>query len=84
MGWNAATGAPIKVKNFLFIGIGIIQRVNSFYSIPQGDVIGSWPLFAVGVTSVIAASGLVGWLMTRMHVLPGTSGTARFLSDLHM
>jgi membrane AbrB-like protein len=39
----------------------------------SGDVIGSWPLFAVGVTSVIAASGLVGWLMTRMHVLPGTT-----------
>jgi pimeloyl-ACP methyl ester carboxylesterase/class 3 adenylate cyclase len=39
----------------------------------SGDVIGNWPLFAVGVTSVIAASGLVGWLMTRMRVLPGTT-----------
>lgn len=32
-----------------------------------------WPLFAAGVFSVIAASALLGWLLVRMDVLPGTT-----------
>jgi hypothetical protein len=43
----------------------------------SGDIIGNWPLFAVGVLSVIAASGLLGWLMSRMpkrhaYLVPAT------------
>ena len=32
-----------------------------------------WPLFIIGVLSVILASGLLGWLLVRMRVLPGTA-----------
>ncbi len=38
-----------------------------------GDVLGRWPLFALGVLSVIAASGALGWLAIRLRVLPGTA-----------
>ncbi|GAA4322088.1 AbrB family transcriptional regulator [Pigmentiphaga soli] len=34
---------------------------------------GDWPLLAAGVLTVIAACGALGWLMTRLRVLPGTT-----------
>ncbi len=37
------------------------------------DILGHWMLFTVGVLSVVAVSTLVGWGMTRLHVLPGTT-----------
>lgn len=39
----------------------------------SGEVVGDWPLFAAGVVFVIAASGLLGWLMARMQLLPGST-----------
>lgn len=38
-----------------------------------GDIAGHWVLFSVGVVAVIAVSSLVGWWMTRLEVLPGTT-----------
>jgi membrane AbrB-like protein len=38
-----------------------------------GDVVSHWVLFTVGVLSVVAVSTLLGWIMTRMQVLPGTT-----------
>lgn len=38
-----------------------------------GDVVSHWLLFTVGVLSVVAVSSLLGWIMTRMQVLPGTT-----------
>lgn len=38
-----------------------------------GDIAGHWVLFTAGVVAVIAASSLVGWGMTRLGVLPGTT-----------
>jgi uncharacterized protein len=37
------------------------------------DVAGHGLLFALGVLSVIGMSGLLGWLMLRLRVLPGTT-----------
>jgi membrane AbrB-like protein len=37
-----------------------------------GDVVGHWALFSMGVLSVVAVSSFLGWLMTRLQVLPGT------------
>ncbi len=37
------------------------------------DVLRHWLLFTVGVLSVVAASTLLGWLMTRLQLLPGTT-----------
>ncbi|TDV34192.1 hypothetical protein C7405_109209 [Paraburkholderia caballeronis] len=38
-----------------------------------GQVGAHWPLFAFGVVSVIVVSGLLGWLLMRLRVLPGTT-----------
>ena len=38
-----------------------------------GDILGHWPLFTFGVLSVVAASSCLGWLMTRLQWLPGTT-----------
>ena len=38
-----------------------------------GDILRHWPLFTVGVLSVIAISTFIGWLMTRWQMLPGTT-----------
>ncbi len=38
-----------------------------------GDVLSHWFLFTVGVIAVVAISTLLGWLMTRWQVLPGTT-----------
>ena len=68
---------------------GALQVPRIGYSLAQGflgcmiakmlplsiskNVINHWPLFVTGVFSVIAASGLLGWLMTRLRLLPGTT-----------
>ena len=38
-----------------------------------GDVVNHWVLFSVGVLSVVAVSSFLGWLMTRLQILPGTT-----------
>lgn len=38
-----------------------------------GDIAGHWLLFTGGVVAVVAVSSLVGWWMTRLQVLPGTT-----------
>lgn len=38
-----------------------------------GDILDHWPLFTIGVLSVVAVSAFIGWLMTRLQMLPGTT-----------
>ena len=38
-----------------------------------GDILGHWLLFSTGVVSVLVASCLLGWAMTRLQMLPGTT-----------
>jgi len=38
-----------------------------------GDVVSHWELFGFGVVSVVLASLVIGWGMTRLKVLPGTT-----------
>src|SRR5262245_44754019 len=37
------------------------------------DILDHWVLFTAGVLFVVAASSLLGWLMTRLQMLPGTT-----------
>ena len=37
-----------------------------------GDILDHWLLFTAGVLFVVAASSLLGWLMSRLQILPGT------------
>jgi membrane AbrB-like protein len=38
-----------------------------------GDILQHWLLFTAGVLFVVLASSLLGWLMTRLEILPGTT-----------
>ncbi len=38
-----------------------------------GDILSHWLLFTVGVFAVVAISSLLGWMMTHLQVLPGTT-----------
>jgi membrane AbrB-like protein len=37
------------------------------------DIASHWALFAAGVLSVVLAASFIGWLMTRLRLLPGTT-----------
>src|SRR5215471_18221065 len=39
----------------------------------MGDILQHWLLFTAGVLFVVAASSLLGWVMTRLEILPGTT-----------
>ena len=39
----------------------------------MGDILSHWLLFTTGVLSVVIACSLLGWLMTRLRLLPGTT-----------
>jgi uncharacterized protein len=38
-----------------------------------GEVLGRWPVFVCGALSVILACALLGWLLSRMKVFPGST-----------
>ena len=38
-----------------------------------GDILSHWVLFTAGIVSVVLACSLMGWLMTRLRLLPGTT-----------
>jgi uncharacterized protein len=74
----ASGGAKVQVPRAAYalaqgiIGCMIAKMLPLSLAIP-GGIAGQWPIFVAGVVSVIAASGFLGWLMTRMRVLPGTT-----------
>ncbi len=38
-----------------------------------GDILDHWALFTFGVLAVVMVSAFIGWLMTRLRMLPGTT-----------
>jgi uncharacterized protein len=74
----ASGGAQVQVPRVAYalaqgiIGCMIAKMLPLSLTI-SGSIASHWPLFIAGVVSVIAASAFLGWLMTRMRVLPGTT-----------
>jgi uncharacterized protein len=72
----AAADGELLVPNAAFLlAQGVIGAMVA-HSIPasiMGEILQDWPLFLAGVTSVIAASGVIGWLLMRWRVLPGST-----------
>ena len=72
----AAAGGAARVPNAVFllaqgfIGCMIAKVVPLSIA---GEILGRWPVFVFGVLAVIAVSASLGWLLTRMRVLPGTA-----------
>jgi uncharacterized protein len=72
----AAAGGSARVPGWAFLLaqglIGCMIAKMAPLSI-AGEMVSRWPIFVFGVLAVIAVSTLLGWLLTRMHVLPGTA-----------
>ncbi|MBZ9559976.1 AbrB family transcriptional regulator [Halomonas coralii] len=72
----AVAGVRVRVPRWPFflaqasIGCMIAQSIT----LPILHEIGrDWPTFSIAVVAVIAASSLLGWLLARWQVLPGTT-----------
>jgi membrane AbrB-like protein len=71
-----AAEASIRVPAYPFIAAQGIIGCLIGHSIPLTvvkEVIQDWPIFLAGACSVIAASSLLGWLLARWRILPGTT-----------
>ena len=68
--------ATIRVpERLFFVAQAIIGCLiaRSFTPALAGELSRHWPIFLVGVSSVIGASVMVGWVLARWRVLPGTT-----------
>jgi membrane AbrB-like protein len=72
----AAAGGTARVPNAVFlVAQGIIGcMIGKVVPLSiAGELLSRWPVFVFGVLAVIAVSASLGWLLTRMQVLPGTA-----------
>jgi membrane AbrB-like protein len=72
----AAGGGTVRVPNWAFLlaqGLIGCMIANMAPLAIAGEMLSRWPVFVFGVLAVIAVSTFLGWLMTRMHILPGTA-----------
>ena len=72
----AAAGGDARVPDRAFLVaqglIGCMIAKMAPLSI-AGELLSRWPIFLFGVLAVIAVATVLGWWMTRMHILPGTA-----------
>lgn len=72
----AANGAKLRIprRTSLPVQAVIGCMIAKMLPSPIFTQIGAhWPLFAFGVLSVVVASALLGWLLMRLRVLPGST-----------
>lgn len=72
----ASAGGRIRVADTVFAGTQSIIGCMIARAIPVSivhEAAMEWPVFVLGVTSTIAMAALVGWMLARWRVLPGTS-----------
>jgi hypothetical protein len=72
----AARGAVVHMPGAAFsFAQGVVGVMIAGY-LPRSivsEIAADWPIFLIGVLSTIAAASLLGWLLTRSRVLPGTT-----------
>jgi uncharacterized protein len=71
-----ASGGQVDVPNLPFVlaqGLIGCMVANMLPPSLAGEVVRHWSVFAFGVFSVLAASAFLGWVLTRMGVLPGST-----------
>jgi uncharacterized protein len=72
----ASAGGGVRVPRPLYAGAQAIVGCMIARSLPlsnMGEIVRNWPLFIAGVGSTVAVAATIGWLLTRWHVLPGTT-----------
>ncbi len=71
----SSAGAALCVPGRCYVAAQAVLGCLIARSLPVsalGGLLRDWPLLLAGILSVIAASGALGWLLTRWRVLPGT------------
>ncbi|MDE1159331.1 MAG: AbrB family transcriptional regulator [Neorhizobium sp.] len=72
----AAMGGQISIPKPGFTAAQAIVGMMIATSMPLsifGELAEDWPIFTVGVLSVVVAAGFLGWLMSRTKLFPGTT-----------
>jgi len=72
----AGRGAELKVHQGAFLAAQAIVGCMIARNIPSsigGELLRIWPVCVVTVAAVIAAASVLGWLLARWRVLPGTT-----------
>jgi membrane AbrB-like protein len=72
----ASTAGRIRVPDTIFAatqGIIACMIARAMPASIVNEIAMQWPVFALGVLSTIVMAAVVGWMLTRWQVLPGTS-----------
>ena len=72
----ASAGGRVRVNDTVFAATQGVIGCMIARAIPVSilhEAAMEWPVFVLGVTSTIVMAALVGWMLARWHVLPGTS-----------
>jgi membrane AbrB-like protein len=72
----AIGGGSVRVPRLAFVfaqGIVGCLIARAFTPTILNEILRGWPLFVAGVLSVVVASMVLGWLLARSRVLPGTT-----------
>jgi membrane AbrB-like protein len=72
----AANGGAVRTpRPAFFLAQGVVGVMIAGF-LPRSifaEIGAGWPIFLIGVLSTIAAASLLGWLLARSRVLPGTT-----------
>ena len=72
----SAAGGTVRVTEPLYAGAQGVVGCMIARSLPLSnftEAVHDWPVFAIGVGSTVVVAALLGWLLTRWRVLPGTT-----------
>lgn len=72
----SAAGGTVKVPEFFYAGAQGVVGTMIARSLPLTNLteaVHDWPVFLGGVGSTVVTAALLGWLLTRWRVLPGTT-----------
>ncbi|MDB5530074.1 MAG: rane protein AbrB duplication [Devosia sp.] len=72
----AGADGTVRVPPNLFVlaqGVIGCLMVRALPASVIGEIAKDWPIFAIGVLSVIVAANAIGLVLTRLRVLPGTT-----------
>jgi membrane AbrB-like protein len=72
----ASPGGRIRVPDTIFAttqGIIALMIARAMPATIVNEVAMQWPVFVLGVMSTVVMAAVVGWMLTRWQVLPGTS-----------
>jgi uncharacterized protein len=72
----STNGGSVRAPALLYLGAQSVIGSLIAHSVTAEifwTFLSHWPLFTATIFAILAASSFMGWVMTRLHVLPGTT-----------